>query len=79
MRGNSSPCAAAAKCPWSRCPYGRRMGAATVGRLLYEIGCDEVVPVRYSRKSLAVRSFPLLQMAVAAVGVVVLGIVLGRL
>jgi hypothetical protein len=55
------------------------MGASTVGRLLYEIGCDEVVPVRYSRRSLAFRCFPLLQMTVAAVGVVVLGVVLGRL
>jgi len=55
------------------------MGAATVGRLLYEIGRDEVVPVRYSRRSLAVRGFPLVQMTVAAVGVVVLGVVLGRL
>jgi hypothetical protein len=55
------------------------MGATTVGRLLYEIGRDEVAPVRYSRKSLAFRCFPLLQMMVAAVGVVVLGVVLGRL
>jgi len=55
------------------------MGASTVGRLLYEIGLDEVVPVRYSRKSLAVRCLPLLQMTLVGVGVVVLGIVLGRL
>jgi len=55
------------------------MGASTVGRLLYEIGCDEVVPVRYSRRSLAFRSLPLLQMTLAGVGVVVLGIMLGRL
>lgn len=55
------------------------MGAVEVGRLLYEIGHDEVVPVRYSRRSLAARCFPLLQLTVAALGVVVLGIVLGRL
>lgn len=55
------------------------MGASTVGRLLYEIGRDEVMPERYSRKSLVIRCIPLAQMTVAAVGVVVLGVVLGRL
>ena len=71
--------AAAAGSPWSSGAYRRWMGATTVGRLLYEIAHDEVVPERYSRRTLAFRSLPLLQMTLAAVGVVVLGIVLGRL
>lgn len=55
------------------------MGATIVGRLLYEIAFDEVVAEPYARKSLAFRCLPVAQVTVAAVGVVVLGVVLGRL
>jgi hypothetical protein len=55
------------------------MGATIVGRLLYEIALDEVVPEPYARKSLAFRCLPVAQMTIVAVGVVVLGVVLGRL
>jgi hypothetical protein len=55
------------------------MGATTIGRLLYEIALDEVVAEPYARKSLAFRCLPLAQMTLAAVGVVVLSVLLGRL
>lgn len=55
------------------------MGAATVERLLREMAEDRLVPVRYSRRSLASRSAPVLLMLVTAVAVTTLGVALGRL
>lgn len=55
------------------------MGAVTVERLLDEIARDQVVPERYSRRSFASRVAPVALMTVLAVGVVLTGVVLGRL
>jgi hypothetical protein len=79
IRGKSSACAAAVGRGWTRWSYRRCMRTATVERLLAEMALDQVLPQRYSRKSLPWRSLPLAQVTVSAVSVVVLGIVLGRL
>lgn len=55
------------------------MRVTTVERLLRELERDQVVPVRYARRSLAARMAPMMAMLLLGVAVTVSGIVLGRL
>lgn len=55
------------------------MRATTVDQLLRELARDQVIPVRYARRSLSVRLVPVLAMLLLAVSVTTSGVVLGRL
>jgi hypothetical protein len=55
------------------------MRVTTVEQLLRELERDQVVPVRYARRSLPARLAPAVAMLVLAVAVTASGVVLGRL